>query len=55
MKYTVALQEMLYSMIREIVERPEQYARNPGKDFTRKRTLKTVLLDKFKSAVRGTT
>jgi len=45
MKYTAAaLREILYSMIRRIVERPEQYARNPGKDFTRKRTLTPALL-----------
>ncbi len=45
MKYTVdALRESLYSMIRRIGERPEQYARNPGKDFTRKRTLTPAVL-----------
>jgi len=45
MKYTAAaLREMLYSMIRRIVERPERYARNPGKDFTRKRTLTPATL-----------
>ncbi len=45
MKYTAAaLREMLYSMIRRIGERPERYARNPGKDFTRKRTLPPAVL-----------
>ncbi len=45
MKYTAtALQEILYTMIRRIVERPERYARNPGKDFTRKRTLTPAVL-----------
>ncbi len=45
MKNTVeALREGLYSMIRETGERPERYARNPGKDFTRKRTLNPAVL-----------
>ncbi len=45
MKYTVeTLREGLYSMIRRIGERPERYARNPGKDFTRKRTLTPAVL-----------
>ncbi len=45
MKYTAAaLREILYTMIRRIVERPERYARNPGKDFTRKRTLTPAVL-----------
>ncbi len=45
MKYTVAtLREGLYSMIRRIGERPERYARDPGKDFTRKRTLTPAVL-----------
>ncbi len=45
MKYNVeALREGLYSMIRRIVERPERYARNPSKDFTRKRTLTPAVL-----------
>ncbi len=45
MKYTAAtLREILYSMIRRIAEQPEQYARNPGKDFTRKRTLTPAVL-----------
>lgn len=45
MKYTAAvLREILYSMIRGIGEKPERYARNPGKDFTRKRALTPALL-----------
>lgn len=45
MKYTAtALREMLSSIIRGIGERPERYARNPGKDFTRKRTLTPAAL-----------
>ncbi len=45
MKYKVeVLQEELYSMIRRIGERPEQYARNPGQDFTRRRALTPALL-----------
>ncbi len=45
MKYTVTtLREGLYSMIRRIGERPERYAKNPGKDFTRKWTLTPAAL-----------
>ncbi len=45
MKNTVeALREGLYSMIRKIGERPERYAKDPGKDFTRKRTLTPAVL-----------
>ncbi len=45
MKYTAdALRERLYSIIRRIGERPERYARNPDKDFTRKRTLTPAVL-----------
>ena len=45
MKYTAAaLREILYSMIRRIGEKPERYARNPGKDFTRKRELTPAVL-----------
>jgi len=45
MKYTAAaLREMLCSIIRGIGERPERYAKNPGKDFTRKRTLTLAAL-----------
>lgn len=40
MKNTVTmLRERLFSIIRRIGETPERYARNPGRDFTRKRTL----------------
>ena len=40
MKYTAgALKESLLSMIREMGEHPERYAKNPGKDFTRRRSL----------------
>ncbi len=45
MKYTVeTLREGLYSMIRRIGERPERYARDPSKDFTRQRTLTPAVL-----------
>jgi len=43
MKYTAVLREILYSMIRRIVERAERYAGNQGKDFTIKRTLTDVV------------
>lgn len=33
------LQGMLYSLIRKMGEQPETYARHPGRDFTRPRTL----------------
>ncbi len=50
MKYTVeALRERLYSMIRRVGERSERYARNPGKGFTRKRTLPPAVRPYFKS------
>ena len=40
MKNTVTmLRERLFSIIRMIGENPERYARKPGRDFTRKRTL----------------
>ncbi len=40
MKYTAgALRELLISMIQEMGEHPEDYVKNPGKDFTRRRTL----------------
>ena len=40
MKYTPKfLRGMLLSMIREMGEHPDQYARQPGRDFTRPRTL----------------
>lgn len=45
MKHTAAtLREILYSMIHRIGGRPERYARNPGKDFTRKRMLTPAIL-----------
>jgi len=45
MKYIVeVLLEGLYSMIRKIGKRAERYAKNPGKDFTRKRTLTPAVL-----------
>ena len=34
-----ALKESLLSMIREMGEHPERYAKNPSKDFTRQRSL----------------
>ncbi len=40
MKYTSKfLRGMLLSMIRKMGEHPEQYVRQPGRDFTRSRTL----------------
>ena len=40
MKYTPKfLRGMLLSMIRKMGEHPEQYVRQPGRDFTRPRTL----------------
>ena len=33
------LREMLVSMIRKMGEHPDQYVRQPGRDFTRPRTL----------------
>ena len=45
MKSTVTmLRERLFSIIRRIVENPEQYARQPGRDFTRKQTLTPAVL-----------
>ena len=45
MKYTVeVLRDGLYSIIRRIGERPEQYARNPGRDITRKRVFTPAVL-----------
>ena len=34
-----ALKEILLSIIREMGKQPERYAKNPGKDFTRQRSL----------------
>ena len=45
MKNTVlTLRERLFSIIRRLGEEPERYARNPGRDFTRKRTLTPEIL-----------
>ena len=45
MKNTVTiLRERLFSIIRRLVEEPERYARKPGRDFTRKRTLPPAVL-----------
>ena len=45
MKNTVTiLRESLFSIIRRLVEEPERYARKPGRDFTRKRTLTPAVL-----------
>ena len=45
MKNTVTiLRERLFSIIRRLVEEPERYARKPGRDFTRKRTLTPAVL-----------
>lgn len=45
MKNTVlTLRERLFSIIRRLGETPERYARKPGRDFTRKRTLTPEIL-----------
>ena len=45
MKKTVMiLRERLFSIIRRLGEEPERYARKPGRDFTRKRTLTPAVL-----------
>ena len=45
MKNAVAiLRERLFSIIRRLGEEPERYARKPGRDFTRKRTLTPAVL-----------
>ncbi len=45
MKNTVlTLRERLFSIIRGLTEEPERYARKPGRDFTRKRTLTPEVL-----------
>ena len=45
MKKTVMiLRERLFSIIRRLGEKPERYARKPGRDFTRKRTLTPAVL-----------
>ena len=45
MKNTVlTLQERLFSIIRRLGEEPKRYARNPDRDFTRKRTLTPAVL-----------
>ena len=45
MKNTVTmLRERLFSIIRRLGEEPERYARKPGRDFTRKRTLTPAVL-----------
>ena len=45
MKKTVMiLRERLFSIIRRLGEEPERYARKPGLDFTRKRTLTPAVL-----------
>ena len=38
------LRERLFSIIRRLGEEPERYARKPGRDFTRKRTLTPAVL-----------
>ena len=38
------LRERLFSIIRRLGEEPEWYARKPGRDFTRKRTLTPAVL-----------
>ena len=40
----LALQERLFSIIRRLGEEPKRYARNPDRDFTRKRTLTPAVL-----------
>ena len=45
MKNTVlTLRERLFSIIRRLGEEPKRYARNPGRNFTRKRTLTPAVL-----------
>ena len=45
MKNTVlTLREGLFSIIRRLGEEPKRYARNPDRDFTRKRTLTPTVL-----------
>lgn len=45
MKNTVlTLQERLFSIIRRLGEEPKRYARNPDRDFTRKRALTPAVL-----------
>ena len=45
MKNTVlTLRERLFSVIRRLGEEPERYARKPGREFTRKRTLTPAVL-----------
>lgn len=40
----LTLRERLFSIIRRLGEEPERYARKPGRDFTRKRTLPPAVL-----------
>lgn len=48
MKNTVlTLRERLFSIIRRLGEEPERYARKPGRDFTRKRTLTPRRPDRY--------
>lgn len=48
MKYTAeGLRDTLLSMIEEMGNHPEQYAENPGKDFTRRRSLTLPVLMKL--------
>ncbi|WP_295758976.1 hypothetical protein [uncultured Oscillibacter sp.] len=48
MKYTAeGLRDTLLSMIEEMGNHPEQYAENPGKDFTRRRSLTLPALMKL--------
>lgn len=41
---TEGLRDTLLSMIREMGEHPEDYAKNPGRDFTRWRSLTIPVL-----------
>ena len=43
-KTVMILRERLFSIIRRLGEEPERYARKPGRDFTRKRTLTPAAL-----------
>ena len=48
MKYTAeGLRDTLLSMIEEMGNHPERYAKNPGKDFTRRRSLTLPALMKL--------
>ena len=43
-RITEGLRDTLLSMIRETGEHPEDYTKNPGRDFTRRRSLTLLVL-----------